>query len=269
MASILITGATGNIGVVLVEHLKDRYDLTLVDVDFSDTSEELLEGTVTKKLDLAVPINWKGLLKGMDYVIHLAGDPRPDAEFYDTLLDLNYKVPYNLFDEAAKEENHVKRIIFASSVHAISAYPENVQVKTSDYPQPGDLYGVSKVYMEALASYHAYTYSQEAIGIRIGGFDSDITPGVTDADGLATHLSKRDMCHLIDCCLEAELRKPFLLVNGVSNNRFPRMDISQAHFDIGYTPQDDAFEMQGSGKYNFKKEPDMDMEPKEEKREEK
>lgn len=264
MSSILITGASGNIGVVLTEYLKDRYDLTIVDVDFSDMPEELLEGVTVKEVDLVDPKNWEGLLEGIDYVIHLAGDPRPDAKFYDTLLDLNYKVPHNLFEEAIKKSNHVKRIIFASSVHAIGAYPENVQVKTSDYPRPEDLYGVSKVYMEALASFHAYMHNQESIGIRIGGFDSEIDPDIADAAGWSTHLSKRDMCHLVDRCLEAELSRPFLLVNGVSNNRFPRMDISQAHFDIGYSPQDDAFDMQGSGIVDFKEEDEVDMDPKKE-----
>lgn len=263
MATILITGATGNIGTVLVDHLKKKYDLILVDIDFSDVPEELLEGTTVKKADLTKPENWEGLLKGVDYVIHLAGDPRPDAEFYDTLLDMNFKMPYNLFSEAVKEGNHVKRIIFASSVHAIQGYPENVQVKVSDYPRPADIYGVSKVYAEALASHFAYNYDQEAIGIRIGGFDSEIDPEIADADGLATHISKRDMCHLIDRCLEAELREPFMLVNGLSNNRFPRMDISQAYFDIGYQPQDDAFKLQGSGTWNFKEEPEVKVDPKE------
>jgi len=66
---------------------------------------------------------------------------------------------------------------------------------------------------------------------------------------------------LIDCCLAAELDEPFLLVNGISNNRFPRMDISQAHFDIGYTPQDDAFTMLQDGVLDFKKEDAVEMDP--------
>ena len=259
MAKIMITGANGNIGVVLTEHLINTHDLTLVDIDFSHLPDSLLEGATCLKLDLVKRENWNNLLTDIDYVIHLAGDPSPEADFYDSLLDLNYKVPHNLFEAAIKSD--VKRIIFASSVHAIMGYPKNVQVKTSDYPKPADPYGVSKVYMEALASYHAYSSNQEAIGIRIGGFDSKIVPGVTDLDGLSMYLSKRDMCHLIDCCLTTELKEPFLLVNGVSNNRFPRMDISQAHFDIGYSPQDDAFKLLQDGILDFKKEERIEMDP--------
>ena len=260
MAAILLTGASGNIGTVLTAYLKKKHDLTLVDIDFSDFPDSLKEGTTIRELDLTNPKNVNGLFSGIDYVIHLAGDPSPDAKFYDSLIDLNYKVPHNIFREIVKDNSSVKRVIFASSVHAIGGYPDNVQVKTSDYPRPQDLYGVSKVYMEALASYHAYHSNKEFIGIRIGGFDSDIQSDKVDADGLATHLSKRDMCHLIDCCLNAQLQEPFLLVNGVSNNRFPRMDISQAYFDIGYTPQDDAFKLYADGNYDFTEEEDVEIE---------
>ena len=52
MASILITGASGNIGTVLTEHLKDKHDLTLVDVDFTDFPDHLKNGSRLKEIDL-------------------------------------------------------------------------------------------------------------------------------------------------------------------------------------------------------------------------
>lgn len=86
-------------------------------------------------------------------------------------ISLNYKMPYYLFKESSKYENFVKRIIFASSSHAVSAYPENVQIPVDSPVRPGDLYGVSKAYLENLASHFCFTEGQESIGIRIGNFD--------------------------------------------------------------------------------------------------
>ena len=77
MDKIMITGASGNIGKVLVNHLKKSYELTLVDINFYDVRPELLKGTIVKELDLTVSENWEGLLEGIDYVIHLAGNPSP------------------------------------------------------------------------------------------------------------------------------------------------------------------------------------------------
>lgn len=245
MNKIMITGASGNIGRVLVNHLKKSYELTLVDINFHDVEPSLLDGTIVKELDLTKSINWEGLLEGIDYVIHLAGNPSPSAVFDESLIELNYKMPYYLFKEASQHENFVKRIIFASSIHAVNAYPKNVQVSVKEPVRPSDLYGVSKAYQESLASYFAFIEGQESIGIRIGNFNENLHDPTVDETGLSEYLSPRDFCHLVECALKVVLREPFLLVNGLSNNRFPRLDISQARTAISYQPLDDAFAIRG------------------------
>lgn len=243
MKKILITGATGVIGTNLTKHLKDTHDLTLVDIDFSDFPEELKEGVTLIKRDLTLLSEWDGLLDGIEYVIQLAGNPDAEADFYDELVGMNYFLPQNLYQTAA-EAPSVKRIIFASSIHASDAYPDNVQVKTTDQVRPDDLYGVSKAYLEALASYYSFKKNIESIGIRIGDYredDSKIDPNA-DTRALAAYFSAKDMNHLIDCCLGATLEEPYLLVNGLSNNTFPRLDIESARVKLGYKPEDNAFE---------------------------
>lgn len=243
MSKILLTGATGIIGTKLTEHLKEDNELVLVDIDFEEFPDALKEGVELVEKDLSDPKQWEGLLNGVDYIIQLAGNPDPEADFYEELLDLNYVLPQNLFKEAVKADS-LKRIIFASSIHASDGYPSDVQVKATDQVRPDDLYGVSKAYLEALASYYSFKHGIESIGIRIGdykGADSELESDA-DVQSLAMYLSARDMNHLVDCCLEAELEEPYLLVNGISNNSFPRLDIYSARVKLGYHPQDNAFE---------------------------
>lgn len=244
MAKILITGATGTIGLELTKHLVHQHELTVVGRDFSDFPDDLKKQVNIEKKDLVDEKNWTGLLDDIEYVIQLAGQADAEAEFYGDLLELNYKLPHNLYAEAKKSKK-LKRIIFASSIHAVDAYPEYVQVKATDPVRPADLYGVSKVYLEGLASYYAYTHGMESIGIRIADYKASDEELAKDADknGMAMFLSKRDMNHLINCCLEAELKEPFLIINGISKNSFPRLSYEEAHVQLGYEPQDDAFEM--------------------------
>src|SRR4029450_951651 len=76
--------------------------------------------------------------------------------------------PYNPF-VAAKSAN-CRRFIYASSIHAVSGYPADVQVKTSEPVNPGDLYGVTKCFGEALGRYMAEKEGLSTIALRIGAF---------------------------------------------------------------------------------------------------
>ena len=49
MTTIMITGASGNIGRILADHLKESYELTLVDIHFHNVDPALLEGTIVKE----------------------------------------------------------------------------------------------------------------------------------------------------------------------------------------------------------------------------
>lgn len=246
MSNILITGATGTIGIQLTKHLKDQHNLTLVDIDFSNFPKELTDGTKVIETDLVDPKNWDGLLDRIEYIIQLAGEADQESEFYGDLLEFNYKLPHNLYEEAAKSKE-LKRIIFASSLHITEAYPDNVQVKVTDPIRPANLYGVSKAYLEGLASSYAHVNGIESIGIRIADYKEDDNELDEDMDknGMAKYFSAQDMNHLVDCCLEAELEESFLVVNGISNNTFLRLSYEEARVKLGYQPQDDAFEING------------------------
>ena len=219
----------------------DRYDLRLVDRDLARISDpgkhEALEANTA---DLAV---CRELCQGIDTVVHLAADPSPRADFYESLLDNNFKSTYNIF-RAAKDAG-CRRVIIASSIQVIEGYPLDVQAKPESPVRPMNMYAVSKAYGEATAHYFAYAEGLSSIAIRVGAYEGN-RPDWQGADGrtLSAFVSRRDLSHLIDRCIETE-NVQFAIVHGISDNRFKRMDITSTRELVGYAPQDNAFDLFG------------------------
>jgi UDP-glucose 4-epimerase len=189
--------------------------------------------------DLANLDQMKQLCAGVDTVLHLAANPSPSATWAE-ILPANIIGTYNTFT-AAKAAG-CRRVIYASSIHAVSGYPADVQVKTSDPVNPGDLYGVSKCFAEALGRYFAEKEDLSVIALRIGAFQPRATAHDPENVGLLdAFVSRRDLNQLIERCIEAE-HLQFAIFNGLSNNRFKRLDISDARELVGYEPEDDFAE---------------------------
>jgi len=236
---VLVTGAAGNIGSYFAEHSNKKYDLRLMIREGDDRSKierfgEIVVGDITD-LD-----RMKEVCKGMDTVLHLAANPSPSTPWSDA-LNINIAGTYNTY-VAAKAAN-CRRFIYASSIHAVSGYPADVQVKTSEPVNPGDLYGVTKCFGEALGRYMAEKEGLSTIALRIGAFQP--IEAAQDEGGLGmidAFVSQRDLNQLIERCIDVENLK-FAILHGLSDNRFKRLDISDAKELVGYAPQDDAFEL--------------------------
>src|SRR5262249_48823064 len=69
---------------------------------------------------------------------------------WDTILQANIIGCYNLF-EAARQAG-VKRVVFASSNHAVGFYPRKRKIGTDVTVRPDSRYGVSKAFGEALGA---------------------------------------------------------------------------------------------------------------------
>jgi uronate dehydrogenase len=167
---------------------------------------------------------------GCDAVVHLAGIPH-EAEF-EAILESNIRGAYNVF-EAARLEG-CRRVVFASSNHAIGYYPVGQVIGTEVPVRPDTHYGVSKVFGEALGSLYHDRHGLQVVCLRIGAFGTQPRAPLE----LWTWLSHRDAVQLVRRSLEAP-DVGFLVVYGVSANRrsWWRRDGWQ---QIGYAPVDDA-----------------------------
>lgn len=235
--TVLVTGAAGRIGSDFAERYAERYDLRLmVRRPPEDGGLERWGEVVTGTLDDLDGL--KRLCAGVDTVLHLAADASPSAT-WGSVLPTNIVGTYNVY--VAAKAAGCRRVVYASSIHAVSGYGPDVQVKTSEPPNPGDLYGVSKVFGEALGRYMAEQEGLSVIAVRIGGFQPPETardPG--NVGMLDAFVSERDLAQLLARCIDVEGLR-WAVLHGLSGNRYNRLDISDARALLGYAPEDDAF----------------------------
>lgn len=234
---VLITGAAGKIGQILVNGLGDRYDLILTDRRLLPQSTRF----PFVQADLTAFDSARALCRDIETVVHLAGDPRPDAP-RESLMPNNMIVTENVFQAAA--ETGRRRIIFAGSVLTVAGYPPEMSPLSADLPaRPTTLYGATKAWGETLGHYVASQYAVSVICLRLGWVADRrdrvwLHPG---SPRLPLTLFAEDLIGLITAAIEASADLRFGVFNGLSDNREKRLDIENTKRVLGYAPQLDAF----------------------------
>lgn len=232
---VLVTGAAGRIGSYFAENSHERYDLRLMvrraeQAPALQSFGEVVTGSLE---DLG---RLKELCSGVDTVLHLAANASASAT-WSSLLETNIVGSYNMF--VAAKSAGCRRLVYASSIHAVSGYPPDVQVKTSEPVNPGDVYGVSKCFGEAMGRYMAEQEGLSVIALRIGAFQPlESASKESNVSMLDAFVSERDLNQLIQRSIDVENIR-FAILHGLSDNRFKRLDISDARELVGYDPQDD------------------------------
>jgi len=221
---IVFTGAAGGIGTMTRPLLARLYPgLVLSD---RVRPADLLPAETFVPADLTKPDEVAALVKGAHSVIHLGGHSVEGT--WDQILNANIIGCYNLF-EAARAAG-VKRVIFASSNHAIGFYPRRKKIGTDVTVRPDSRYGVSKAFGEALGSMYADKHGIAVTCLRIG----NVGPVPLDVRRLSIWISPEDLVQLFQIGLEhPDVR--FEIFYGASDNEASWWDNSRAQ-RLGYRP---------------------------------
>lgn len=225
---ILITGAAGRLGTELRRGLVPLADrLVLADRVAVADLQPHEEGLV---FDLADAEAAMAASAGCDAIVHMGGAPveRPWQE----ILDSNIRGTYHIYEGARR--NGVKRVIYASSVHAIGFHRLEDHIDTRAPVRPDSLYGVSKTFAESLASLYWDKFGIESGCLRI--FSS--FPEPADRRMLWSWLSFDDCIRLVCAALTAP-KLGFTISFGLSDNRVKPVDNSRAGH-LGFVPADSA-----------------------------
>ncbi|MEC5159852.1 MULTISPECIES: NAD-dependent epimerase/dehydratase family protein [unclassified Janthinobacterium] len=234
---VLVTGAAGAIGSAFWHTTHAALTLRLADIR-ADTLWSAPHEAVA--LDVTDYASCLAACKDIDVVLHLAGDPSPDADFHSSLLPTNIVGTYNIF--SAAQAQGCRRVVFASSAQAVEGYPLDVQVNEAMAPRPKNMYGASKAFGEGVAASFAHQFGMTTLAVRIANV-ADFQPGQSHSPrDVAAFISERDVVQLLARCVEAELHG-YHVVHGVSDNRYKRLAIDATRALLQYAPADDAFDL--------------------------
>ncbi|WP_454778033.1 NAD-dependent epimerase/dehydratase family protein [Georgenia muralis] len=232
--SLVVTGAAGRIGTYLRTAdggLAARgWHLRLVD---RERPEDLGDQETFTPADLGeeeATDTLAGPMTGATAVVHLAGVPHEDT--WTAVRRANVDGTYRVL-EAARRAG-VRRVVLASSNHAVGFYPADEPARTDRTPRPDSYYGVSKVAAEALGSLYADRYGLEVVSLRIGLCAE--RPRTTFDLGI--WLSPADAVRLVDAALRGPLTGP-TIAYGISANTRAWWDLASARA-LGYEPRDDG-----------------------------
>jgi uronate dehydrogenase len=224
MQKILVTGAAGDVGSRLRKLLKGIYP----SIRWSDirTPDDLAADEEFIAADLSQMAEVEKIVEGVEGIVHLGGFSVEGP--WDTILQSNIVGTYNMF-EAAYRAN-VKRVVFASSNHAVGFYPRDKRIGINMPVRPDSRYGVSKAFGEAIGAFYADKHGLRVTCLRIG----NVGDAPLDQRRLAIWLKPEDLVQLIRIGLEHRDIQ-FEIFYGASNNAAGWWDNSNAQ-RYGYHP---------------------------------
>jgi len=242
---VLVTGMSGLIGGAVLRHLGEKYA-------FRALNRRPVPGVPCHQADIADLGAIEPAFAGVEAVVHLAANASASAPFDDTLR-ANVVGTYNVF-EAARRAG-VTRVVYASSGATVSGYEREAPYSalvagrghevgrwariTHETPvRPTALYGVSKVWGEALARHYADAYGMSMLCLRVGHVTAEDRP-LAPRD-FSVWCSQRDIVRMIELCLDAPATLRFDVFFVVSDNRWSYRDLAHARAVLGFVPQDSA-----------------------------
>jgi uronate dehydrogenase len=225
---ILVTGAAGSLGSHLrtgLAHLATRLRLAdMKPMGEAGPGEELVQ------CNLADRASASELVKDCDAILHFGAHPREQT--FDEIIAETLPAAYNIYEGARR--HGVKRIVYASSIHAVGFAEVESVTDTRAMHRPDTFYGLSKTFVEDLASLYWDKFGVESVCLRI----CSCFPEPRDRRMLWSWLSFADCVRLCEASLLAP-RVGFSVIYGTSDNA--ARAVSNAHAShIGFRPQDSA-----------------------------
>ncbi len=228
MKKIVLTGAAGRLGSYLREPLTALAE-QLVSTDVVTDIGRLYAGETYQAADLTDLDALLTVTEGADMIVHFGA--YADEAPFETILGPNIIGAYHVWEAAYR--NGVRRVVYASSVHAVGMHSRTAGIGLDAPHKPDTFYGLAKCFAEDLASLYWDKRGVESVCLRIFSCAQ-----VNNARALGTWLSYPDLIHLVEQSITTPVTQ-FTVVYGISNNDRSPVDNRRAAY-LGYRPKDNA-----------------------------
>lgn len=229
LKKIVLTGAAGSLGSALREPLS-RMCEQLTSVDIREAPASLAPNETWAVADCAELDQVLPLVDGAEMVVHFVGIA--DERSFEELLRPNFLSSYVIWEAAYRAG--ARRVVYASSVHAVGMHETNAGIDTDAPHRPDTFYGLSKCFSEDLARLYWEKRGIEAVCLRI--FSATERP--ENPRALGTWLSHADLVRMVERAVDTPTTG-FCVVYGISDNTRAPVSNAKVSF-LGYRPQDNA-----------------------------
>jgi nucleoside-diphosphate-sugar epimerase len=239
---ILVTGASGLIGGLVLRDLADRYE-------FSGLSRHPVPGIPYTVASITELDAIRPAFAAVDGVLHLGVSV--DVDNWDEQMSVTALGTLNVF--RAAQEAGVPKVVFMSSGSTMLAWEWDDGLPygrlargdwdgLTDWPlldtatpaRPDSPYAIAKLFGEHVGRYFSDRFGMQVIVIRLGGVLPDDRPGLVRQ--FPGFLAQADAVQMIDRCLSAPASMRYEIFDAISDN-WPRWrDTSPAKRRLGWRP---------------------------------
>jgi len=247
MKRYLITGAKGEIGHALLDHLTEDSQVEVLALDKQDPIESSNSQIIPIKADITDLSALEAIFAKyqIDCIFHLAAILSSSAEKNPILAhQVNVQGSVNLIELAikqAKQKNKSVRFVFPSSIAAygVAAGASRANLKEDQHLTPNIIYGINKLYVENLGHYFSRVESCfEFATVRFPGLISAFslpTGGTSDFASHMIHAAVKGEPY--SCYVSPDLQLPYMVMPDAVNallslSTAPRASIVGQSFNV-------------------------------------
>jgi len=231
--TILVTGANGEIGHGLIEHLAETDGIQIVAIDMNPLDKSIkakCHRTIVGDILDSALLETLSASHDFDTIYHLAALLSTRAERQPTLAHrVNVDGTVNLLEIAVTQsrvQGREIKFIYPSSI-AVYGLPDLKKkhavgkIKESEWCEPRTMYGINKLYTEQLGRYYTHYYRQldaepakgrvDFRGVRFPGLISALTVPTGGTSDFAPEMLHEAAQHLpYSCFVREDSRIPFM-----------------------------------------------------------